>query len=195
MEGKYFYLPKAEINNKHIHFVFYLDNGYMLCYQDVRKFGRILYKEADIYASEPLCNIGFEANSDIYNIEIIYSKLHSKRIPIKSALLDQSIISGLGNIYVDEVLFASKINPNRSAFSITKEEICAIMSSSKEILDKAILYKGTTIRSYTSSLGVIGGYQEFLQVHTKDVCPCCKKSLNKIKICGRTSYFCDTCQK
>lgn len=195
MEGKYFYLPKDKIDNKHIHVVFYLSNGYMLCYQDVRKFGRILYKEENLYESEPLCNVGIEANSEIYDVDSIYNKLHSKKIPIKSALLDQSIISGLGNIYVDEVLYASKINPNRNAFSITKEEICAIMSSSREILNKAILYKGTTIRSYTSSLGVIGGYQEFLKVHTREVCPCCNKPLSKIKIGGRTSYYCDICQK
>lgn len=195
MEGKYFYLPKEEINNKHIHVVFYLSNGYMLCYQDVRKFGRILYLEDDIYNKEPLCNVGVEANNDVYDIDLIYKKLQNKKISIKTALLDQSIISGLGNIYVDEVLFASKINPNRSAFSITKEEICAIMSFSRVILNKAIECKGTTIRSYTSSLGVIGGYQEFLKVHTKEVCPDCRKALCKIKIGGRTSYYCDDCQK
>lgn len=195
MEGKYFYLPKEEINNKHIHVVFYLSNGYMLCYQDVRKFGRILYLEEDIYNKEPLCNIGVEANSLEYDVDFIYNKLQNKKIPIKTALLDQGIISGLGNIYVDEVLFASKINPNRSAFSITKEEICAIMSFSRVILNKAIECKGTTIRSYTSSLGVIGGYQEFLKVHTKEVCPDCRRALCKIKIGGRTSYYCDDCQK
>ena len=195
MEGKYFYVPEAEINNKHIHVVFYLSNGYMLCYQDVRKFGRILYIEDDVYNKEPLCNVGVEANNENYDLDIIYKKLQNKRIPIKTALLDQSIISGLGNIYVDEVLYAAKINPNRSAFSITKDEICAIMSFSRVILNKAIEYKGTTIRSYTSSLGVIGGYQEFLMVHTKEICPCCKKALCKIKIGGRTSYYCDDCQK
>ena len=69
------------------------------------------------------------------------------------------------------------------------------MSFSRVILNKAIECKGTTIRSYTSSLGVIGGYQEFLKVHTKEVCPDCRKALCKIKIGGRTSYYCEDCQK
>ena len=93
------------------------------------------------------------------------------------------------------ILFLSKINPNRPSKSIKIEEVKAIVDSSISILSKAIEYKGTTIRSYTSSLGVEGEFQNFLNVHTKKVCPRCKTTLNRVKINGRTTYYCENCQR
>ena len=195
MEGKYHYFKNEEPNLKHTHVVFHFDNGYKLLYQDVRKFGRIVYKELDdVYTTLPLSKIGVEGNSVVYDLNEIYYLIHKKRLPIKTVLLDQTIISGLGNIYVDEVLFKSNINPHRLASTITLDEVKSIMVNSKEILDKAILYKGTTIRSYTSSLGVSGNYQDLLMVHTKKVCPICNSPINKDKIGGRSSYYCSKCQ-
>ena len=195
MEGKYHYFKEDMPNLKHTHVVFHFDNGYKLLYQDVRKFGRMVYKSVDdIYTTLPLSKVGVEANSIDYSIEDIYNKIINKKLPIKTVLLDQTIISGLGNIYVDEVLFKSRINPHRNANSITLDEVKSIMLNSKEILDKAIVHKGTTIRSYTSSLGVTGNYQDFLLVHTKTICPICNGKLSKDKIGGRSSYYCKECQ-
>lgn len=195
MEGKYHYFEEKTPNLAHTHVVFHFDNGYKLLYQDVRKFGRIVYKELDkIYTTLPLSKIGVEGNSIEYDLNKIYESIHKKRLPIKTVLLDQTIISGLGNIYVDEVLFKSHINPHRLASSLSMEEVKAVMTNSKEILDKAILYKGTTIRSYTSSLGVSGNYQDHLMVHTKTVCPICNTPISKDKIGGRSSYYCSKCQ-
>ena len=197
MEGKYFYLPANSELNKHIHVVFKLDNGYILCYQDTRKFGRMVYKNNDdLFITKPLSQIGVEPFIE-NNIDIdgIYKKILKKNLPIKAVLLDQSIITGLGNIYVDEVLFASKINPNKESSKISIEELKKIVEASDKILKLAIENKGTTIRSYTSSLGVIGGYQNFLCVHTKTICPICNSKLEKEKIGGRTSYYCKNCQE
>ena len=195
MEGKYHYFKEEDVNLKHTHVVFHFDNGHKLLYQDVRKFGRIVYKDIkDVYNTLPLSKIGFEANKDNYDIENIYNKITSKKFPIKTVLLDQTVISGLGNIYVDEVLFKSKINPHRLANTLSLEEVKVIMVSSNEILNKAIIYKGTTIRSYTSSLGVSGNYQDFLLVHTKKTCPICNTPISKDKIGGRSSYYCSKCQ-
>ena len=196
MEGKYFYLPENTEISKHTHVVFHLENGYKLAYQDVRKFGRMELKEIEqIYSTLPLSKLGVEANSNSYDVSDILSKINKKNLPIKTVLLDQTIISGLGNIYVDEVLFKAKINPHRLAKNISIEDVNNIMIHSREILNKAILYKGTTIKSYTSSLGVKGGYQDFLNVHTKINCPLCAKKLNKDKIGGRSSYYCSKCQE
>lgn len=195
MEGKYHYFNEEKENLKHTHVVFHFNNGYKLLYQDVRKFGRMVYKKnEEVYTTLPLSKVGIEANSINYDIEDIYNKINKKKLPIKTVLLDQTIISGLGNIYVDEVLFKSKINPHRLANSLTVDEVEQIMKNSKEILDKAILYKGTTIRSYTSSLGVSGNYQDFLLVHTKKICPICNTPISKDKIGGRSSYYCSKCQ-
>ena len=196
MEGKYYYLPKEKDNFKHVHVVFYFDNDYKLMYADVRKFGRIQYKSREsLFNSLPLSKVGIEANNPNYDANLIIKKINNKKLPIKTVLLDQTIIAGLGNIYVDEVLFKSHINPLRIANTITIDELKLIMTSSQEILNKAIENKGTTIRSYTSSLGVSGNYQNFLCVHTKKICPSCNSNLEKIKIGGRTSYFCKNCQR
>ncbi len=197
MEGKYFYVPADSMDNKHIHVIYYLSNGYMLCYQDVRKFGRIEYKcDNEVYNTFPVAEVGYDPILD-KEIEInrIYDKILNKAVPIKTTLLDQSIIAGLGNIYVDEVLFKSKINPLRPSNSIKFNELEEIIKNTKEILSNAIIHKGTTIRSYTSSLGVEGEYQDFLLVHTKEICPKCNRKLDKIKIGGRSTYYCKNCQE
>ena len=197
MEGKYFYLKRNTLDNKHIHVIFNLSNGYDLLYQDVRKFGKMTYKKDDeLYSTHPLNDVGYDPIIDTnYDLDLIYKRIKNKNIPIKSTLLDQSIISGLGNIYVDEVLFASKINPERPSNKIKKDEVREIINQSIIILNDAINNKGTTIKSYTSSLGVEGNYQNFLKVHTKKECPHCKNTLNRVKINGRTTYFCKICQR
>ena len=197
MEGKYFYVPSGSLDNKHIHVVFKLDNGYDLMYQDVRKFGRMEYKNNnELYSSVPLLNVGADfTKNDDYNLEDLYNKIIKKNIPIKTVLLDQSIIAGLGNIYVDEVLFKSHINPHRLASIISYQEFLDIIKYSKEIMDKAILCGGSTIRSYTSQLGVSGTYQNYLCVHTKDICPVCGTKITKDKTNGRGTYYCIKCQK
>lgn len=195
MEGKFFYQKQTEPLNKHIHMVFHLHNGYDLRYQDTRKFGRMVTKtKEELYQTEPLKNLGPDANEEI-SVSYLTQMLKKRRIPIKEALLNQNIIAGLGNIYVDEVLFMAKINPTRSASSIREKEMTSILTNAKTILDKAIIYKGTTIRSYTSSLGVKGGYQDLLNVHTKSKCPDCGSDIEKIRVGGRGTYFCPNCQK
>ena len=191
MEGKYFIKGIDEDVQKHEHIIFYFDN-FTLRYHDTRKFGRmkIINKdELEAYFK----NVGPDANSDI-DENYLYNKLSKKDVPLKTLLLDQSIIAGLGNIYADEVLFASKINPFRLGSSITLKECKCILDNSKMILNNAIKYKGTTIRSYTSSLGVYGEYQNFLCVHTKEFCKCGNK-ISKEKIGGRSTYYCAKCQK
>ena len=199
MEGKYFYLPTNTFDNKHVHVIYHLDNGYDLIYQDVRKFGRMEYKTLDdLYTTRPLNEIGYDLVLTDFTPEIkkeLLAKINKKRVPIKTILLDQSIMAGLGNIYVDEVLFDSHINPHRPGNLITKSELNEIIKASILILNKAIELKGTTIRSYTSSLGVEGGFQNFLNVHTKNVCPHCNNALCCDKIGGRSSYYCERCQK
>ena len=191
MEGKFFIKKADEDINKHEHLIFYFSD-FTLRYHDTRKFGRmklIKKEQLDNYFK----NIGPDANSDI-DKNYLFSKINKKNIPIKTLLLDQSIIAGLGNIYVDEVLYLSKINPYQKGIDLTLKDCENILKSAKEILNKAIEYKGTTIKSYTSSLGVYGSYQQFLNVHTKDRC-CCNSKILKERIGGRSTYYCPNCQK
>ena len=198
MEGKYFIKNSNEEYAKHEHVIIEFNDGTDLRYHDTRKFGVMkLVKKEDLYNTEEIVSLGIEANSDKLTSEYLLDKFKGKTMPIKTTLLDQTIISGLGNIYVDEVLFASLINPLRKTNTITKEECENIISSSKRILTKAIEEGGTTIRSYTSSLGVTGNYQNYLCVHKKEGCPCinCGTLIKRIKVGGRSTYFCEKCQK
>lgn len=112
MEGKYFIKNSDELINKHEHVIFHLDNNQDLRYHDVRKFGQmILTDKSNLYNLEQIKKQGIEANSNELNVNYLREKLSKKQVPIKSCLLDQTIISGLGNIYADEVLFAANVNP------------------------------------------------------------------------------------
>lgn len=193
MEGKYFYTLEDYPLNKYMHVIIHLNNGYKLIYQDVRKFGRMHYYKTLEELNNDL-ELGPDANLALDDIDDLYLKIKKSKLPLKSLLLDQSFIAGLGNIYVDEVLYKAKLLPNMPANMISQLDLKNILEASKEILDLAIINKGTTIRSYTSSLGVTGNYQNYLNVHTKDKCPL-GHDIISFKIGGRTSYVCPVCQK
>lgn len=198
MEGKYYIKPTDEEWNKHEHIIMHLDDGTDLRYHDVRKFGRmILVRTDEIYKQKEIAKLGIEPDNDSLTKEYIYHSIHESKLPIKTLLLDQSIINGLGNIYTDEVLFASSIHPLRIGSSIKLDECEKIKEASKRIISKATEMGGSTIRSYTSSLGVTGHYQDELKVHTKagSPCPVCKTKIEKIRVGGRGTYFCPKCQK
>ena len=198
MEGKYFYVPKDDGINKHIHVIFTLDNGMDLRYQDVRKFGRMQLVDTDrINDTECIKKLGLEPEDRRLTSEYLLNKLSNKNIAIKEALLDQSIINGLGNIYANEVLFEAGINPFREAKSINESEANAIINASRRIVTRSFELGGTTIRSYTSSLGVIGHYQGELKVQSREGEKCykCGEKIVRDKIGGRSTFYCKKCQK
>jgi len=198
MEGKYFIKNVNEVIEKHEHIIFtFLDNT-DLRYHDTRKFGRMnLIKKDELYETEAIKKQGYEPFDIKLTSEYLLSKFKSKKLPIKTLLLDQTIISGLGNIYADEVLYAAQINPLKSGIEIKKDECERIIESSKIIIDEAIKMGGTTIKSYTSSLGVTGRFQQRLKAHKKEGEPCsiCGNPIKRIKVGGRSTYFCENCQK
>ena len=197
MEGKYFIKDSTDEINKHEHVIFDFED-FQLRYHDTRKFGKMtIVKTSELENTKELKKLGPEPLDKELTKEYLFKKIHNKNISIKTLLLDQTIINGLGNIYANEVLFASFINPNRLAKSIKLDECKKIIESSKKIVKKAIEMGGTTIKSYTSSLGVEGKYQKFLCVHKKEGEPCknCNFPIKKIKINGRSTYYCPKCQK
>jgi formamidopyrimidine-DNA glycosylase len=198
MEGKYYIKPSEEEYEKHEHIIFRLDNGLDLRYKDVRKFGvMILVKTEDIYNTPEISKLGLEPDSPALTKEYIYNKIHDSKLAIKELLLDQSIINGLGNIYVDEVLFDALVKPTKPGNKVKLDECERIKDACFKIIPKATELGGTTIRSYTSSLGVTGHYQDYLKVHTKvgDKCPVCGNLIKKIRVGGRGTYICEKCQK
>ena len=198
MEGKYFLRNNLKELTKHEHVVFKLEDNLYLSYHDVRKFGTMeLVDKFKEYELESIKKLGLEANQEKIDAEKIYQIFKNSKRPIKSVLLDQSILTGLGNIYVDETLFRSKIHPEELASNLSLEETKIIIKNAKKVLDKAIALGGTTIRTYQSSLGVDGRFQNELKVHTMQGMPClvCETKIEKIRVGGRGTYFCPSCQK
>ena len=198
MEGKYFFKNTSDNILKHEHVIFDLDDGEELRYMDTRKFGRMYLIEKDsIDKIGPLKELGLEPWDNNLDSNYLLNKYKNKNLPIKSILLDQSIIVGIGNIYADEILFLSKINPLKKGKDISKKEANNIIKYTKEVLEKAIKMGGTTIRTYSSVDGVHGLFQEELLIHGRDKgkCPICNASILKIKVGGRGTYYCPKCQK
>ena len=203
MEGKYFVKKHDEDIDKHEHIIFELDDGNDLRYADVRKFGRMNLVKKELLDTvegvhkqgrEPVEN---ELCKEKLTKEYLFEKVHDKKLPLKELLLDQTIISGLGNIYADEVAFGAGLNPLIEGKDLKLEDCERIITSANKIITKATLEGGTTIRSYTSSLGVTGNYQNFLMVHKREGEPCkkCGTEIKRIKVGGRSTYYCPKCQK
>lgn len=198
MEGKFFIKDANEAKGKHEHVTIYFEDNTTLRYEDTRKFGRMnLIKKEDLETTESIAKQGLEPGDKNLTSSYLMDKFKNKRLPIKTVLLDQTIISGLGNIYVNEVMFYAKINPLKEAKSISREECDLIVKGSDEIIREAIKMGGTTIKSYTSSLGVTGRFQQNLKVHKREgeACLVCGTIINNIKIGGRSTYYCPKCQK
>ena len=198
MEGKYFFKKHGDKINKHEHIIFDLDNDEELRYMDTRKFGKMyLIKKEDINNTGPLKDLGLEPWNDNLTSEYLLNKYKNKRLPIKTVLLDQGIIVGIGNIYADEILFLTKINPLKKCNLLNKEECEKIIKYTREVLEKAIKMGGSTIRTYSSVDGVHGLFQNELLVHgkDKDACPECNNKIEKIRVGGRGTYYCPKRQK
>ena len=196
MEGKYFIKNYDEERNKHEHVIFNL-NDCTLRYHDTRKFGKMYLVEKDkLHTDTPLKDIGLEPFSKEFDANYLKAKLNKNK-PIKTLLLEQDKIAGIGNIYADEILFLSRINPLTKGSSLTNKNLEDIAKYSKSVLEEAIKMGGTTIRSYTSSLGVTGRFQQSLKVHCreKEECFNCKEKIIKITVSGRGTYYCPNCQK
>ena len=194
MEGKYFLDGRV---TKHDLVVFNLDSG-ILKYNDTRKFGRMYLIEKDkVYNTKPLVDLGLEPWDKKLDINYLKDKYKNKKLPIKTLLLDQSIITGIGNIYANEILFKSNINPLKRGSKLSNEELNKIIINTRDILKEAIKCGGTTIKSYESSKGVHGRFQSNLLVHSKEGknCKVCNNLIIKIKVNGRGTYYCPSCQK
>lgn len=198
MEGKYFLQQQGQPWNKHVHVIFQFTDQTELCYQDVRKFGTCsYYTGSDILNSPSLTKLGMEPTEEDFDETVFYQKLQKAKTNIKTALLNQKIVAGLGNIYVDEVLFKARIHPLSKANQLNCDEAKALRLAIIETMQKAIAARGTTIRTYENAFGENGTYQNELLVYGKagQPCPNCGMPIEKIKVGGRGTHFCPHCQK
>lgn len=199
MEGKFF--PHDEMVNpvKHTHVVFTFTDGTTLHYNDVRKFGTMELKtNDDLYVTPPLSLLALEPFDPEVTAETLHTRLKRMNVrAIKTALLDQSIFVGLGNIYVDETLFRAGVHPTRPAASLSLDEVRLVHQEAVAVLTEAIERGGSTIRSYTNPDGASGTYQETLYVYgqTGEPCKRCGRPIEKMKLGGRGTHYCPHCQQ
>lgn len=196
MEGKYFIKDKSIELNKHDHVIFSLDNDKELRYNDTRKFGKMYLVKKNELDISPIAKLGLEPWDKELTVVYLRHKLNKKKA-IKTLLLDQEIICGIGNIYADEILFLSKINPEINGCDLTDKNLVDIINNTRDVLTKAIELGGTTIHTYASVDGVTGLFQQELLVHGKkdENCPMCGSKIIKIVVNTRGTYYCSKCQK
>lgn len=200
MEGKIIIdsaSEQTEMNKKHIMFQLLFENNFCLNYFDTRMFGtlHIYNSRKEMMNSLEIGKIGLDPFDKKLTIQYLKNIFQKKKQAIKTTLLDQTIIAGIGNIYANEILFYSKINPHVPTNKINDKQISAIIKNTKIILSNAIKHNGTTIFSFKFDDIHSGSFQKFLKVHSKQKCPCCNKDIMKEKINGRGTYYCPTCQK
>lgn len=192
MEGKYHIVDQSEPLNKHEHITFRFNDGSELRYHDTRKFGRLELADRETYRNDlPLSKLGPEPwDADPADV---YQRLHKSALPVKSLLLDQSILAGIGNIYANEICFQMKMHPRTPGKRLSKKRTAELVEVSKEILQRAIEQGGTTIHSFDSN-GITGKFQVLLNVHGQKICAQCGKELTKEMVGGRGTYYCKECQ-
>ena len=171
----------------------FADGGPSVLFRDVRKFGKVLLIRAG--ARDPrLDKLGVDALSA--NGENLFVAARARKIPIKSLLLDQGVIAGIGNIYADEALFLAKVRPTRSARRVTARQCQAIVSAAKRVMERSIETGGSSISDYVTPDGSDGGYQNERKVYARKGLPClvCKTPIRRVVIATRSTHYCPECQ-
>jgi formamidopyrimidine-DNA glycosylase len=197
MEGKYVERSHQDAPlSPHAHLSFYLQDGRRLDYEDVRTFGTFgLYQTHEVMQSPSLNKLGPEPLS-LDDASWLYSRFQTVKKSIKATLLDQTIIAGIGNIYADEILFATEIHPLTRAHQLTLQQCEHMLVNMKRILTQAIHDGGTRIRSYQSGQAIDGQFILNIHAYGQEGKPCvrCHHRIHKITVVGRGTHFCPTCQ-
>jgi len=198
MEGRYGVYEQHEELEKHTHVVFTFTDGTQLRYKDVRQFGTMhLFSEGEDLNELPLKKLGVEPLSEQFTAKVLREKLQHRQSKIKPLLLNQELIVGLGNIYVDEALFAARIHPERSPSSLSKSEWNKLHKAIVETLTSAVEAGGSSIKSYVNGQGEMGMFQQQLLAYGRENQPCsgCGTLLTKFVVGGRGTHICPKCHK
>lgn len=186
-----------ELPNKQTRVIFYFEDGSKMFFNDQRKFGfcKVMNRE-ELEKDEFLKKLGKEP----WDCEKgdFYRKIHGKNVNIKTALLDQSVIAGLGNIYADETLYLSEVHPETKCNKIDREKCEEIVKNAGKVMKKSIELGGSTIRNYVKADGTRGNYLDrFAKAYGREgkVCERCGEMIKKIRVAGRGTYYCPKCQR
>mgnify|MGYP001601738233 CR=1 FL=1 len=187
-------------HGKHDHVVFETDAPALVVFSDHRRFGLMTLIESSKLSEDPLFKgLGPEPLSKDFGPAVLKEALKGKRTPIKSALLDQRVVAGLGNIYVCEALFLARISPKRLASKVQADKIPALVDHIKAVLKAAIKAGGSSLRDHARTDGSLGEFQHRFLVYDREGKPCpgpnCKGTIKRIVQAGRSTFYCPICQK
>lgn len=185
---------------KHDHVVFDIDNGARVTFNDPRRFGAMDLLSTDGADHHPLLrDIGPEPLSNAFNETYLIERLKGKKSAIKSVLLDQKIVAGLGNIYVCEALYRAGISPKRLAGKTAQKRLAALVPIIRQVLDEAINAGGSSLRDFRQADGELGYFQHSFNVYGREGLHCltdgCDHAVQRIVQSGRSSFYCKNCQK
>lgn len=197
MSGRLHVLTTNMPAQKHDHVDLILDNGKLLRFTDPRRFGVFLWIAEDPLTHVLLKNLGLEPLSQNFNGEHLWQRAQKKKIPVKTFIMDQNIVVGVGNIYANEALFSANIHPRTPASRISVQRYEVLASAIKIILQQAITQGGTTLKDFLDSDGKPGYFANYLHVYGREGEPCtrCNTVLTAIQLGERTTVFCECCQK
>jgi len=202
MTGHFFYLDSDEPVGKHDLVIFDFEpisndsDGYHLRFNDYRRFGRLrLYRDDELWQQDGLARLGPEPLT--LPADDFVALCGMSRRMIKPALLDQSFIAGIGNIYADESLYASRIHPERLTSSLSRKKLLELHGHIQRLLKKAIRLMGTSVDSYSGVNGQAGHFQKYLQAYSREGEPCgrCGAGIIRRKIGSRSAHYCPRCQR
>ena len=185
-------------NPAHDHVVFHMQDGTKVTYNDPRRFGFMELWPLDDLANYPrVAHLGPEPLSNHFNAAYLDQKFSGKSAPIKAALLDQSVIAGLGNIYVCEALFRSGISPRRKAHSVVGKRNERLAPAINDVIAEAIAAGGSSISDFASASGELGYFQKHFSVYDREGAPCdaCGSPIKRLVQSGRSTFFCSNCQR
>lgn len=181
---------------KHEHVMIHLDDGRAFRFEDPRRFG---FLEVQTLGADgwPAClaGIGVEPLSPKFTGRFLYAASRGRKKPVKELIMDNAVVTGIGNIYAAETLFASRVAPVRRAADLTLEECKAIVRNAKRILRLAIRWGGTTVSDFRNVDGSEGRFEQKLRMYGRTHCPVCGTPIAKVVLGGRTSWYCPRCQR
>jgi formamidopyrimidine-DNA glycosylase len=185
---------------KHDHVVFHMANGARITFNDPRRFGAMDLAKTDALNDHWLIKpIGPEPLGNGFNEAYLVEAFAAKNTPVKTALLDQRLIAGLGNIYVCEVLFRARINPTRKAKDLSKKRVASLVPIVRDVLNEAIAAGGSSLKDYRQADGELGYFQKAFQAYDRAGQPCqtpkCTGSIARIVQSGRSTFYCPKCQR
>ena len=187
-------------HGRHEHVVFEVGNGTIVRFSDPRRFGLMALADGDTLEMHPLlAHLGPEPVGEDFTGAVLAARLKGKRTPIKAAMLDQTVVAGLGNIYICESLFRARISPRRLGASVAGARAERLAPAIRDVLTEAIAAGGSSLRDYVQASGELGYFQHNFSVYGREGAPCASGKpghvVRRVVQSGRSTFYCPKCQR